>query len=55
MAEHLGPHGYGEGREGGRGGDDGIVMKIQSENDFLRERLRSCEKAFVTIYQVREG
>ncbi len=42
-------------RGGGGGGLEGIVMKTQSENDFLRERMKSYEKAFVTLYQVCEG
>lgn len=28
-------------------------LKLQSENDYLRERVQACEKGIANIYQVR--
>ena len=36
-----------------RGGHLDNHHKLQSENDYLRERVQACEKGITNIYQVR--
>ena len=35
-----------------RGGHLDNHLKLQSENDYLRERVQACEKGITNIYQV---
>jgi len=30
------------------------ARRLQSENDYLKDRVRSCEKGLTTLYQVTE-
>ena len=42
-----------EGVEGvGDGGVEGIMRRLQSENEYLRDRLKSFEKGLGTLFQV---
>ena len=45
---------HGHSSSGGFHGYEQQLRRVQGENDYLRERIKSCERGLVSLWQVRE-
>ena len=45
---------HGHSSSGGFHGYEQQLRRVQGENDYLRERIKSCERGLVSLWQVSE-